>query len=204
MVGATASSCGKDEDDAQPQLTTEEAAAAVTSQTLAEGMTFEKFSQDCQTRGGLVQTHAACSGSNTCQGMSYNKFSHMLSEHTCRAINSCGGMSCVELLKDDGKAGDVVYKESCGECHSNENSTFKVFVPKGADGAAAEAAFKARSSSHLTGVVAFGTLGMNSNGTAFANMPQFYKRLSRPATERVVEFIKTLTPKAEEYETLGL
>jgi hypothetical protein len=67
----------------------------VTSSTVVTGMTLERFTADCDERDGTVELHAHCGGVNTCQGFSYDDTTQVLSEHTCRALNTCSGYSCV-------------------------------------------------------------------------------------------------------------
>ncbi len=210
MMGSTMTSCGKDDDKKTDDPVAQSANTAtptVTSKTKVADLTFEKFSTDCKNKSGLVETHAACSGANTCKGMSFNKWSKELSEHTCKGINTCAGMSCVELPQDGGKSGEEIYKNECKGCHGGmENSTensFKVFFPKGGSGDLAIATFKDRSSATHVAIVAFGTQGVNKNGTAFSNMPAYYQKISRTEIEKAVDYIRTLTPVAEEYEIMG-
>jgi hypothetical protein len=69
--------------------------ARVISKSVVLDMTVERFTQDCDTRGGTVELHSHCGGVNSCHGLSYDDVTHVLSEHTCRGLNTCSGYSCV-------------------------------------------------------------------------------------------------------------
>lgn len=199
LLGMTSCSSSSSDDNAAAATPT------VTSKTKDETMTLAKFSEDCDTRKGLLQTHAACSGNNACKGISFNKFSKTIVEHTCKGTNTCGGVSCVEPAADQGLTGEAVYKASCADCHSSmeggDESTFKLFVKKGGDLAAAEAAFTTKDAAIQVSYVAFGINGTDtSTGDSFANMPGFHSKYSRAEIEKVVEHVRGLTPKAEEYD----
>lgn len=58
-------------------------------------MTLEKMTADCDARGGTVETYAHCGGLNSCRGMSYDETTQVLTEHTCRGLNTCAGYGCV-------------------------------------------------------------------------------------------------------------
>jgi hypothetical protein len=66
----------------------------VTSSTVA-ALTLGQFTSQCNTLNGIVETQPHCGGSNACRGMSYDTETQSLSEHTCRATNTCAGYSCV-------------------------------------------------------------------------------------------------------------
>ncbi len=187
--------CGSD-DQAAPD------GPKVLSVVINNEMTVEKFTSECDARGGLVQTHAACAGNNSCKGMSFNKFSHQLIEHTCKAMNTCGGMSCVVLPADTGRTGAEVFSTSCQGCHGSGKFTY--YVPQGTDLIAAAQNFLQQPEAQLVNTVAFGSDGINSNGTSYANMPGFHEKYSRAEIERVVTYVRSLQVEAEEYGTLGV
>ncbi|MBC7530403.1 MAG: c-type cytochrome [Oligoflexus sp.] len=205
--------CSNDKEDQAPTalITPMESANKIISTKPIPGLTFATFSSDCKTRGGLVQTHATCGGTNSCKGMSYNKYSQKMIEHSCSASNSCGGMSCVELPKDTGALAEELYSKSCGECHgvadeatkTKDPTAFKVFAAPGADLKKAEDSFRMKSLEAQVAIVAFGKHGVNANGTSYSNMPAFYEKLSRAEIERVVAHLRALTPRAEEYTVFG-
>jgi hypothetical protein len=58
-------------------------------------MTLERFTAECDAENGKVELHAHCGGVNTCAGFSYDDETHALTEHTCCALNTCSGYSCV-------------------------------------------------------------------------------------------------------------
>jgi hypothetical protein len=199
LIAGTSMACGT---EATPESTTEKEGAKITSQVKVPDMTFAKFSADCDARGGLVQTHAVCAGNNSCKGVSFNKYDLILSEHTCKAQNTCGGMSCVELAEDKRRPGVVTYAESCGGCHGG-GGTFHLPVPPGTNTASAAASFSLRSAKVQVSIVAFGIQGHNASGSASANMPAHYDRYSRAEIEGVVDYIRSLPVEAEEYGILG-
>lgn len=181
--------------------TTDTPEYGITDRRELPDLTFAQFSTDCAARGGLVQTHATCAGNNACRGMSFNKWSKELTEHSCRALNSCGGASCVVLPDDEGRAPEDVYDQMCGSmCHGE---AFTVFTPPGADLEVALAQFEARTTTALVSRVAFGLTGHNESGTAFANMPAFYSKLSRAEIERLVTYLQTLEAEAAHYAISG-
>lgn len=71
------------------------AGGEVTSSKVVPDMTLEKFTQMCDDRGGTVEINPHCGGSNSCKGMSYDEGTQTLTEHTCKATNTCAGYSCI-------------------------------------------------------------------------------------------------------------
>jgi len=69
--------------------------AGITSSMMVANMTMSDFSSQCAMRNGIMETIAECRGANTCRGMSYDTETQTLTQHTCRATNTCGGYSCV-------------------------------------------------------------------------------------------------------------
>ena len=53
------------------------------------------FQARCAAESGIYETQPNCGGSNSCRGMSYDSKTQTLTEHTCRATNTCAGFSCV-------------------------------------------------------------------------------------------------------------
>jgi hypothetical protein len=68
-----------------PQVTT----SAVQVLTQAE------FAMQCAARNGIFEIQPHCGGSNSCRGMSNDSETTTLTEHSCRATNTCAGYSCV-------------------------------------------------------------------------------------------------------------
>jgi mono/diheme cytochrome c family protein len=174
-----------------------------------EGMTLAKFTADCAEKAGIVQLHASCAGSNSCKGLSFSYGT--LLEHTCRGLNTCAGMSCVVLPQDanltgaeilEGKRGEtkVGSETQCSFCHGEGKTEFSLPIDPSADAAAAKSAFEGKSKAALITAVAFGIHGQKSDGTAFANMPGFYKFYSRAEIVRVVDHIKTLPVTVKKWE----
>lgn len=80
---------------AVPACSSSEGAAVITATTRIVDMTLEQFTKDCDARGGTVEIHAHCGGENSCRGMSYDTDTKVLTEHTCKGMNTCAGYSCV-------------------------------------------------------------------------------------------------------------
>jgi hypothetical protein len=53
------------------------------------------FQAQCAAASGIYEQQPNCGGSNSCRGMSYDANTQTLTEHTCRATNTCAGFSCV-------------------------------------------------------------------------------------------------------------
>lgn len=194
--------CGK---ETVKEKLVEPAPPTVTSQTIDKTLNLAKFTADCKARGGLVETHASCSGSNSCKGVSFHKSSGKLQEHTCKAANICAGMSCIDLPSDQGFTGEEILlgtkgsEIQCSFCHSGEANEFVLPVPPGTDITAAAATFLQRTPESQVNAIAFGLHGRNSDGTAYSNMPAFYHAYSRAEIERTVTYLRTLTIKAKEW-----
>ena len=165
---------------------------------------FATFKADCEERGGYVQTHAVCSGNNACKGVSFNKFDFYLTEHTCSAMNTCGGMSCVVLPEDAGRTPEEMYETSCAGCHGLAENGFVLYMPPGTDLVQALADVQTKDREFIHSAIAFGISSRSSNGVAAANMPPSHKVLSRAEIERVTEYALELPMTAEEYGILGV
>lgn len=165
---------------------------------------FASFKDDCEGRGGFIQTHAVCAGNNACKGVSYNKYDFVLTEHTCSAMNTCGGMSCVVLPEDQGRTAEELYDATCAGCHGAADTGFVLYVPPGTDLAQAQATLSTKPRDFIHSAVAFGISSRSSNGVSAANMPPYHKDFSRAEVERVVEYALTLDLSVEEYGILGV
>jgi mono/diheme cytochrome c family protein len=202
------SACGSDDSSkkADPAPTEERKA-----------ISFAEFTLTCDSRGGLVETHMVCGSTNACAGVSYNKYSKQLKEHTCAAQNTCGGMSCVELAKEktsingnvEPVTGESIFNASCKGCHVAGQMlapAFAVYIAKGSteeEKVALQNLVKNRTATERINITAFGTKGFNTNGTHYSNMPAYYKNLTVSEVKRVVEYIGTLDVKVVEYDVLG-
>lgn len=58
-------------------------------------MTLEKFKALCESMNGTLEIHLHCGGANSCKGLSYDEVTQVLTEHTCKGMNTCKGYSCV-------------------------------------------------------------------------------------------------------------
>lgn len=172
----------------------------VLSRSTEADLTFDGFATWCEDEGGLVQTHALCAGANACAGMSFNKHNEQLSVHTCRATNSCGGVSCVVLPEDRGREADVVLKQACAGCHGDP---FTLYVHPDRDLVEAADALAAADEATLVHRIAFGIAGVNTSGTAYANMPGMHDRVSLAEIRRVVAALQEEVPDVAHYGIPG-
>jgi hypothetical protein len=67
----------------------------ITSSRLVEGLTADGFKALCDARGGTVEVLAHCGGLASARGFSYDVGTQLLSEHTCKGANTCGGWNCI-------------------------------------------------------------------------------------------------------------
>jgi hypothetical protein len=58
-------------------------------------MTLDLFTMLCDQMGGVLEVHSHCGGMNSCVGFSYDSGTQTFTEHTCKALNTCTGYSCV-------------------------------------------------------------------------------------------------------------
>jgi hypothetical protein len=178
--------------------------------------TYASLVAQCDQLGGMIQLHASCGGSNSCKGFSYGDWgdASVLTEHTCAAMNACGGLSCVQLPADSGKSGKEVYNadlaqggpQSCLNCHavwnegdggeSVDGAKFKVWVTSGST--RSESNWLDLPAKSQEGIVAFGRTNSLADGTAVVSMAGYHKLLSRAEIERVVAYVRTLTPVVRE------
>lgn len=63
--------------------------------TIMGAVTEADFRTQCDAKHGIFETQPHCGGSNACRGMSYDDERQTLTEHSCKATNTCGGFSCV-------------------------------------------------------------------------------------------------------------
>jgi hypothetical protein len=86
------------EDTPQPATTCSNRASDTptnSSSTVDPSLTQDKFSSQCSAQNGIMEIQPNCGGSNACRGMSYDNAKQLLTEHNCRAVNTCAGYSCV-------------------------------------------------------------------------------------------------------------
>jgi len=170
-------------------------------------ISFAEFTQLCSDHGGFVTTNASCAGSNLCRGLSYLTDGNVLTDHSCKGMNSCAGMSCAELPKDTGLTGKEIYEGGpCVGCHNDAvdgPATYVVFAGPGVSTTDALAVHKNSSALRLESLVAFGTVGINQNGTAYSNMPSYRLKYSRAEIERVVAYARTLETHTRVYSVPG-
>jgi hypothetical protein len=63
--------------------------------TVVGPVTQQEFEDMCSARHGIFEIQPGCGGSNAGRGFSYDSGTQKLTEHTCRATNTCAGYSCV-------------------------------------------------------------------------------------------------------------
>jgi len=170
--------------------------------------TFAELTAMCDARGGYIEIHSACSGSNTCAGFSYGDFGSeaVLMEHTCNAVSSCNGLGCVVLPPDGGKTGlqileaalpdtEGVHTRSCNYCHAKfapDGSSFDAttFIVKLTPGSTRTLAnWLDRTADEQARLIAFGHHAVFNN-SQYAAMGGYYKMYSRAEIERVVQYIR--------------
>jgi hypothetical protein len=181
--------------------------------------TFADLTKTCDSRGGYVEVHAACGGTNSCQGFSYGDWgpgAAMLTEHSCTGVNGCAGLSCVVLPeeKNKDKTGAELYDlafgetdpSSCTNCHADhtdhdnpDKSKFMVYLLEGST--RTDKNWLDRTAAEQERVVAFGAHSVLSDGTAMTNMASYNKVLSRKEIEKVVAHLRTLTPVIKPIKT---
>jgi cytochrome c553 len=146
------------------------------------------FDAQCAQLDGLVQFHAHCGGYNLCRGQSYDSDTEELSEHTCRGLNTCAGMSCVELPSDRKREAAALYARHCASCHG-EGGAFELPTPTGSNPEAEAARLAAESTLAKSAAIAFGEDG---EGIALDVQHAFYRELSRAEVLRLVAYIDAL------------
>jgi hypothetical protein len=173
--------------------------------------TFAELTKTCDSRGGYIEVHAACGGTNTCQGFSYGDWGPggaTLTEHSCTGANGCNGLSCVVLPKEKNqdKDGAELYDmvngdaepSACSNCHADHSGTepdlskFAVYVLEGSTRTVDN--WLDRTTAEQERVVAFGAHSVLPDGTALTNMAPYKRTLSRNEIEKVVAHLRTLTP----------
>ncbi|MEY4514721.1 MAG: hypothetical protein RLZZ450_6843 [Pseudomonadota bacterium] len=187
----------------------------ITTKETEGDVTLATLKAQCVALGGYPQIHAACAGANNCKGFSYGDWSPgVTSEHSCASANGCTGLSCVVLPKDTGKTGKEVYESdkyaaggpsSCLNCHAVWNgkdaagnhlppdtTKFKVWQLPG--GTRTEQNWLELSAEAQEAVVAFGRTGVMADGTAQVSMRGYHQLISRAEVQRVVQYLRTLTP----------
>lgn len=158
---------------------------SVTAVRVVDSLDAPTFDAECAKRDGVLQFHAHCGGVNACRGASYDDETHELTEHTCRGMNTCSGMSCVELSADRKREGAALYAELCASCHG-EGGTFSLPIAASADPGAEEARYAAESTLAKSAAIAFGEDGA---GLALSVKHAFYEALSRAEILRLVAHV---------------
>lgn len=69
----------------------------ITSSIVDSSITYEKFKVMCDDKNGKMEVHPHCGGANSCKGFSYDLATHVLTEHSCKGLNTCTGYSCILL-----------------------------------------------------------------------------------------------------------
>jgi hypothetical protein len=171
--------------------------------------TYAELTAMCDTKKGWINIHGACSGTNLCAGFSYlDSTPGELIEHTCNAVNSCAGASCLVGPADSGLTGQQVYEntvadeegvatKSCTNCHGDwsgavpDFSKFGVYVRAG-DGRTLANWKTTRSVEVMQRLIAFGTIGVYAEGVGFSHMAMYGKKYSRAEITRVTDYVRGL------------
>jgi hypothetical protein len=169
----------------------------------------EEFKALCDERNGWSYLTAACAGAALCKGLSL--MGDVLTDHSCKGINSCMGISCVVFPEDTGLSGEEIYRDGpCAGCHGNwsdsDNPNLGVYTVWHAWNVAPDAAIKRFQDSteqRLTSILVFGTQGQHPDGTAFSNMPAYYQKYSLAEIGRVLDHIRSLPVETASYEAPG-
>jgi mono/diheme cytochrome c family protein len=201
----------------QPAATPDAGRFVEVTREVEEFRALASLRQECDNLGGYVQLHAACAGSNDCQGFSYWSPKPgvagpgVYSSHSCSAANGCRGASCVVMPKDRGRTGKEVYEDEelpefgptrCGACHAlngpnhgdpADYTKFKVWLMPG-DTSRNASNWLQMSAAEQEAIVAFGKNNFFTDGTAMVNMVGYHKLLSRDEIKKVVAHIRTLEP----------
>jgi hypothetical protein len=67
----------------------------ILSSSVRPDLTLEEFTEECDDQQGEVELHAHCGGVNSCKGFSYDDETFVFTVHSCKALNTCSGYSCV-------------------------------------------------------------------------------------------------------------
>ena len=59
-----------------------------------------------------------------------------------------------------------------------------------------------RSDAYLQSIITFGIQGATAEGQAYSNMPGSYRLLSRAEMDRLIAYLRALTPEGESFEQL--
>jgi len=180
-------------------------------------LSWEQLNAMCDDRDGYIQTHASCSGVNTCQGFTYGDWGEdaELLEHTCSGVNGCAGLSCVTTAEDGELTGEEIMKledsyfiersgqygaKSCKTCHTpsefdDEQGAYiydftKLRLHMWPDSGRDATNWTERSAAIQERVVMFGAQGMTEDGIHYSNMAPNNKILSKAEIKRVVEYMR--------------
>lgn len=197
--------------DTQPPPDTEPD-SGVPSKIISETMvqhTFAELKDMCDARGGFIEIHAACSGSNTCAGFSYGDFGDeaVLTEHSCNAVSGCNGLGCVVAAPGTGKTAleileaalpdtEGVHTRSCNYCHAKYNDDFTefdatTFIVKLTPGSTRNLSnWKDRSAEEQARIIAFGHHAVFNNAQYVGMGGAYYKMYSKAEIEGVVDYIR--------------
>ena len=182
---------------------------------------FAELTKRCDDMGGYTQIHAACGGENDCKGFSFGDWgpdAAALTEHSCTGANGCLGLTCIVLPKDKGRTGKEIYEgkenygdsgpNACNHCHAPDHNeelgTFdstKFLVYQAPEGTRTTANWLDRTAAEQERIVAFGSQGVRPDGIAYRYMGGYKGGLSRAEIERVVKYIRTLTPVMSSIKT---
>ncbi len=182
----------------------------VFSRVLKENATEEDLVTLCNEREGWLYKTAFCSGSGHCRGLFL--LGGTLSEYSCKGMNGCGGMGCVDMPEDQGRTGKEVYeKGGCENCHgkwaedysSVDMSYYQLIYPTSMTAEEKMHEFEESSVERLMSIMIFGTQGFYADGTPYSNMPSYRDKYSREEIKRAVEHVRGLEILTASYEVPG-
>lgn len=183
---------------------------------LSEGVDIpvDEFKTRCEEREGVFYVTAYCAGTVVSKGIFL--LGDVLTEHSCKGMNGCGGMACVELPEDSGLSGKEIYEDGpCSGCHASwdvvggeyvgDFSKYNVVRRPGTTEQEALERFNNSSDARLLATIVFGVQFHydEPDGLFTSNMPAYHSEYSREEIRRVVEHIKTLEVFSEEYAIFG-
>lgn len=177
---------------------------------LETGATEDDLVELCDEREGWLYRTAFCAGSGHCKGLFL--LEGTLSEYSCKGMNSCGGIGCIDMPEGQDRSGKEVYeKGGCAHCHGKwtedysevDLGYFQVIHPNTMTAEDKLREFEESSVKRLVSILIFGTQGVYANGDAFSNMPSYRDRYSREELRRAAEYIKGLKLLTSSYEVPG-
>jgi hypothetical protein len=102
LLGTSACQAAPNDPQGQAPNDEPEPQGKILSSVVEPHMTFDTFKSECMQQQGKLEMHSHCGGMNSCNGFSYDTTTQVFTEHTCKALNTCSGYSCVVPEVDAG------------------------------------------------------------------------------------------------------